>query len=118
MSRRGVWQLSKLTLNYCEHSGSSRGVREFVAGGLDAFRQANPQLELVAALRPGRHPHAAAGLDRPGQRLGNQIIERLVDPLGQDDRGDHAPPRIVLDPRGLAFEQAALARMLGRHFED
>jgi len=60
MSRRGVWQLSKLTLNYCEHSGSSRGVREFVAGGLDAFRQANPQLELVAALRPGRHPHAAA----------------------------------------------------------
>lgn len=31
-----------------------------MAQGLDAFRQANPQLELVAALRPGRHPHAAA----------------------------------------------------------
>jgi hypothetical protein len=27
MSRHGVWQLTKLTLNYCAHSGSSRGVR-------------------------------------------------------------------------------------------
>ena len=27
MSRRGVWQLTKLTVNYCAHSGSSRGVR-------------------------------------------------------------------------------------------
>jgi len=27
MSRRGVWQLTKLTLNYCAHSGSSRGAR-------------------------------------------------------------------------------------------
>lgn len=27
MSRLGVWQLRKLVLNYCEFSGSSRGVR-------------------------------------------------------------------------------------------
>jgi hypothetical protein len=27
MSKRGVFQLTRLTLNYCAHSGSSRGVR-------------------------------------------------------------------------------------------
>ena len=27
MSKHGVYQLAKLTLNYCAHSGSSRGVR-------------------------------------------------------------------------------------------
>ena len=27
MARHGVWQLQKLTLSYCEFSGSSRGAR-------------------------------------------------------------------------------------------
>ena len=27
MSKHGVFQLARLTLNYCAHSGSSRGVR-------------------------------------------------------------------------------------------
>ena len=90
MSRHGVWQLTKLTLNYCAHSGSSRGVRcaatrsdaqrsparspaavtadarpphpssEFVGRELAAFRSGNPQMVVEEALRPGRHPHAVA----------------------------------------------------------
>ena len=79
MSRRGVWQLTKLTVNYCAHSGSSRGVRcvalrraafatpaltrlcsEFISSDLELFRSSNPQMAVEAALRPGRHPHALA----------------------------------------------------------
>lgn len=57
MARRGVWQLSKLRLSYCEHSGSSRGVRDFVKEHLLAFQETNTQLSIEAKSWPGRHPY-------------------------------------------------------------
>ena len=81
MSRHGVLQLSKLTVSYCEFSGSSRGARcvlqslyaswdtlslspyeplrlcrEFVANLLPILQRECPDLEVLQKQQPGRHP--------------------------------------------------------------
>ena len=56
MTTRGVWQLRSLVISYCERSGSSRGVREYLSNQLIPFATANPQLQIVAQQRPMRHP--------------------------------------------------------------
>lgn len=69
MSRRGVWQLQRIAFNYCEHSGSSRGAREFLFGNtslrnstqqdasfMDSFMKDNPQIQVSREVRSGRHP--------------------------------------------------------------
>ena len=56
MTSRGVWQLRKLTIHYCDKAGSSRGVRDYLGKMLVPFAQANPQLEVVARHRPSKHP--------------------------------------------------------------
>ncbi|EIE22936.1 hypothetical protein COCSUDRAFT_83708 [Coccomyxa subellipsoidea C-169] len=60
MARLGVWQLRKLTLNYCNISGSSRGARTFVEDYLPTFKQENPHLQVLEDLQPGRHPYLKA----------------------------------------------------------
>mmetsp|Transcript_10102 Transcript_10102/g.17773 ORF Transcript_10102/g.17773 Transcript_10102/m.17773 type:complete len:129 (-) Transcript_10102:95-481(-) len=58
MCTRGVWQLEKLTLRYCNSGGSSLGVRNFIRESLADFAAANPQLQCVAATKANRHPIA------------------------------------------------------------
>lgn len=66
MATRGVWQLKKLVVKYCDISGSSRGARELMEAKLPAFQRANPQLEVETVLSRGRHPHLQ-GLYRNGR---------------------------------------------------
>lgn len=56
MATRGVFQLKKLTVKYCEHSGSSRGTREFIRHHIVEFANRTPAAEVVTELRPGQHP--------------------------------------------------------------
>lgn len=56
MALRGVWQLKKLVVSYCNFSGSSRGVRKFIDQELPAFKEKNPQLEVETVLDRGQHP--------------------------------------------------------------
>ncbi|DBA69533.1 TPA: hypothetical protein ACH3X2_012733 [Trebouxia sp. C0005] len=56
MTQRGVWQLQRLTVSFCEHSGSSRGAREFVKSFLPLFAEDNKHIEVKAEVKPGRHP--------------------------------------------------------------
>ncbi|KAL2249315.1 54S ribosomal protein L51, mitochondrial [Sesamum indicum] len=56
MSLRGVWQLQKLIVSFCNWGGSSRGIRAFMESHLPAFREKNPQLEVVTELNRGYHP--------------------------------------------------------------
>ncbi|PSC67376.1 54S ribosomal mitochondrial [Micractinium conductrix] len=56
MSRRGVWQLRRLLVHYCDQGGSSRGTREFVETMMPQFAADNPQLAVEAAVRRGQHP--------------------------------------------------------------
>lgn len=68
MSRRGVWQLRNIVFNYCNHSGSSRGAREFLFGStgvlnnsnspsyMESFVERHPQIHISCQVRSGRHP--------------------------------------------------------------
>lgn len=83
MSRRGVWQLRNIVFNYCNHSGSSRGAREFLFGSADvilknksvvnvskdstrpndtptsymaSFVEQHPHIDVACQVRSGRHP--------------------------------------------------------------
>ncbi|KAI3425285.1 hypothetical protein D9Q98_009052 [Chlorella vulgaris] len=56
MARRGVWQLQKLLVHYCDFGGSSRGTRDFVEHMLPHFRRDNPQLAIETVVQRGKHP--------------------------------------------------------------
>ena len=57
MATRGVFQLRKLTVKYCDHSGSSRGAREFIRHRIVEFAKNTPAAEVATELRPGQHPY-------------------------------------------------------------
>ncbi|CAH8359756.1 unnamed protein product [Eruca vesicaria subsp. sativa] len=57
MALRGVWQLKKLVVSYCNWGGSSRGIRAFMESELPALIEKNPQLEVVTELSRGQHPY-------------------------------------------------------------
>jgi large subunit ribosomal protein L43 len=58
MATRGVFQLQKLWMFYCEHGGSSRAVREYVgAGKLVEWAHEHPTVEIILKPRNGKHPY-------------------------------------------------------------
>merc|ERR1712159_955311 len=85
--QRGVWQCTNITLRYCEHSGSSKGAREFVNSFLPQFTSANPQLTFDAVPRPGKHPYLLASYVKGGTKQigikneGPDSIGRIVQSL-------------------------------------
>ena len=57
-SIRGVWQLKKITIQYCKHAGSSAGVRDYLRAGVVDFARDHPQVQIETSVRSGRHPVA------------------------------------------------------------
>eukprot|EP01017_Pseudomicrothorax_dubius_P028926 TRINITY_DN3479_c0_g1_i1.p1 TRINITY_DN3479_c0_g1~~TRINITY_DN3479_c0_g1_i1.p1 ORF type:complete len:194 (-),score=52.40 TRINITY_DN3479_c0_g1_i1:125-706(-) len=58
MSVRGVFQLKKIKLQFCDWSGSSKGVRKFInSPELKSFLEKNPQIEMQLVMRRGKHPY-------------------------------------------------------------
>ncbi|KAM7262860.1 hypothetical protein ACFE04_000543 [Oxalis oulophora] len=57
MASRGVWQLQKLIVSYCDWGGSSRGIRAFMESQLPALKEKAPHLEVVTELNRGQHPY-------------------------------------------------------------
>lgn len=61
MATRGVFQCRKLTLRYCEHGGSSRAVREFLASGrLVEWATERPTVDIRVRVANGKHPNLQA----------------------------------------------------------
>mmetsp|Transcript_9859 Transcript_9859/g.19375 ORF Transcript_9859/g.19375 Transcript_9859/m.19375 type:complete len:130 (+) Transcript_9859:140-529(+) len=56
MCSRGVWQLERLTIRYCQNGGSSTGTRQFIRQFLGPFAEKNPQIQIDVIRRPNRHP--------------------------------------------------------------
>ncbi|KAI8055772.1 hypothetical protein BDF22DRAFT_672122 [Syncephalis plumigaleata] len=51
-----VLQCRKLVFQYCERSGSSRGINEYLRTQLIPFAKENPQIEILVTPRPSKHP--------------------------------------------------------------
>mmetsp|Transcript_9929 Transcript_9929/g.20677 ORF Transcript_9929/g.20677 Transcript_9929/m.20677 type:complete len:181 (+) Transcript_9929:94-636(+) len=61
MATRGVFQCKQLTLRYCEHGGSSRAVREYLASGrLLEWATDRPSVQVKVQVRNGKHPNLQA----------------------------------------------------------
>lgn len=94
MATRGVKQLQKLTLAYCEHGGSSRHIRDFISSGrIVDYAKANPTVQVSVEVRNGHHPAVVgkylSGWDKqicvksePIKRIYN-VIQMLNDSSGR-----------------------------------
>ncbi|KAE9039080.1 hypothetical protein PR003_g5736 [Phytophthora rubi] len=57
MATKGVWQLKQVTIRYCQHSGSSRYVRQLLGDErFVKFVEENPQVQFETELKGARHP--------------------------------------------------------------
>ncbi|KAJ2002435.1 39S ribosomal protein L51, mitochondrial [Coemansia thaxteri] len=51
-----VFPCRKLVFNYCERSGSSKSMAEYLQTEAVRFAKENPQIEVVVQPRPSKHP--------------------------------------------------------------
>ncbi|KAJ2795933.1 39S ribosomal protein L51, mitochondrial [Coemansia sp. 'formosensis'] len=51
-----VFPCRKLVFNYCERSGSSKSMMEYLQKEATRFASENPQIEVVVQPRPSKHP--------------------------------------------------------------
>jgi large subunit ribosomal protein L43 len=57
MATRGVWQLQKLTIRYCQYGGSSRYVRELLKHpSFFDFVRENSHVEFHTEVKANKHP--------------------------------------------------------------
>lgn len=83
MATRGVVQLQKLQIFYCEHGGSSRAVRDFISSGrIINWAETHPQIEVELKVRNGKHPYLKGGyLTGPSKQVGvkNEPLTRIYE---------------------------------------
>jgi len=80
MATRGVFQLRKLTLNYCEVGGSSRAMREYIGDGhLVAWATARPHVQIEVKRRQNRHPYVHADYLTSTKKNIHQVSVKSVD---------------------------------------
>ena len=124
MSIRGVFQLSKLTVRYCDIQSGSRGVRDFLRNGATAFAAKNPHLDIHVEVQCGRHP-IAIGEYRNGNVIEHGLRDAtrpgVADALGElrDNTGRKVkrhPKDVVPDPEAVRARQTthAEAKRAGR----
>ena len=57
MATRGIYQLTKLSLYYCEVGGSSRALREYIGNGqLVSWAERHPHVTIDVKRKNGHHP--------------------------------------------------------------
>lgn len=86
MSKKGVWQLEKLIVYFCDQGGSSQGARDMVAKQFLKFAEENPQTQFFSFLRRGKHPYVSAEYKsgrKQVQTLKNLSPDEIVQKLYQ-----------------------------------
>jgi large subunit ribosomal protein L43 len=79
MATRGVFQLTKLHLYYCEHGGSSRAIRDYLTNGrLMAWAREHPCVDIEIKVRNGKHPYVQGEYKTSSPSL-HQISVKNVD---------------------------------------
>ena len=56
MSVKGVQQLQRLTIRYCDLGGSSRGMRQYIFDNLIDWAERNPNTEVATEIVRNKHP--------------------------------------------------------------
>lgn len=69
MARRGVLQLRKLQVHFCDFGGSSAGVREYLKDVLPKMAKDKPHAEIEEVVRRGRHPFVTGAYVHGGERV-------------------------------------------------
>lgn len=78
MATRGVFQLTRLSLHYCEQGGSSRSIREYMLKGrLAEWARQHSHVEIAVQQRNGHHPYVQA--DYVTMAASHQISVKNVD---------------------------------------
>ena len=58
MATRGIYQLQKLTINYCEYGGSSSVIRDYLASGkIIDWAKERSHLQIDVKVNNGNHPY-------------------------------------------------------------
>eukprot|EP00741_Cyanophora_paradoxa_P019266 tig00000215_g18601.t1 len=98
-TKRGVYQLSKLSVHYCKHGGSSAGMREYIAKHLVPFAEANPWLRIETQMKPNKHPHiigtyvTGISMEDGCRNLSPEEIHEKV--LAMRNKSSSKPPTLV-----------------------
>ncbi|RYR51633.1 hypothetical protein Ahy_A06g026612 isoform B [Arachis hypogaea] len=77
MALRGVWQLQKFIVSYCNWAAAVENNRASMESELPVFKEKNPQLEVVTELIHGQHPHLKAFYKNKNERV---ICVKNMDP--------------------------------------
>jgi hypothetical protein len=74
MATRGIFQLTKLRLSYCEVGGSSRAIREYVGNGeLAKFASLHPHIAIEVTQKNGHHPIVRADYLTNSKQILHQV---------------------------------------------
>lgn len=80
MATRGVFQLKKLSIYYCEFGGSSRTIRQYIGDGhLIAWATDRPHINIEVIRRGNRHPYVHADYLTSTEKNSHQISVKNFD---------------------------------------
>ncbi|KAJ2356740.1 39S ribosomal protein L51, mitochondrial [Coemansia erecta] len=90
-----VFPCRKLVFNYCERSGSSKSMMEYLQTEAVRFAQMNPQIEVIVQPRPSKHPIIRA-LYTNGQQKTKCVRKCSVDEIPEVVKSlrDHSGVRL------------------------
>ncbi|KAJ1508635.1 39S ribosomal protein L51, mitochondrial [Coelomomyces lativittatus] len=92
-------QIERLVFNYCETSGSSKGLIHFFKNDLVSFANSHPHIQIIVTPRPSKHPLIKGQFlngDKKSLCVKNMSPEEIhehIRLLTEDSRGRSRKPR-------------------------